>query len=347
MRYTKLHQNQSGLVSIIVTMLVMMILGITVIGFAQVSRREQRQTLDRQLSTAAYYAAESGINDAIQKIENNTITGNFEDCDDSDSAHLNKNIGSGGNFAYTCLLVDQNPDKLEYGSIDPEKSQIIPINSNGESITRIEISWQDKSGSAPVGLPNAVAPFPAGGTVPGAWNLPVGMLEVSLTPESNYERNAMIDNTVTGYLYPSSNLDPRSNTLRYDPAPAPINISKGEIVSGKCITSNTPRHCKAIIDLTGAPSGSTKYLMRLRAIYKSSAVTITAYNGTNQLSLTGAQAVIDSTGKANDVLRRVQVRVPRHTSYNYPEYVLDSSDSICKQLSVYPGGGSTSADCPL
>ena len=61
----------------------------------------------------------------------------------------------------------------------------------------------------------------------------------------------------------------------------------------------------------------------------------------------GAQVVIDSTGRANDVLRRVQVRITGGTttfSYgdntgNYPDNVLESADSICKRLSVAPGFG--------
>lgn len=328
MRYTKLHHNQSGLVSIIVTMLVMAILGITVIGFAQISRREQRQTLDRQLSTAAYYAAESGINDAIKKLEDVSFIDNIDTC--NDSRLPSQSIGTSGSFAYSCLMIDQNPDKLEYGSIDTDKSQIIPIDSGISTIQRIEVSWQDKAGSTTPFFPTHSTPisFPAG----GSWGFPAGMLEVNLTPEtSTLSRDTMISNTITGYLYPSQGT---SGNL--------LSTSKGDIVSGGCSSGGTPRHCK--INITGL--SGTKYLMRLRAIYKSSAVTIRAFGGSDQLELKGAQAVIDSTGKANDVLRRVQVRVPRYTNYNYPEYVLDSADSICKQLSIYPSGGNDYCTSP-
>lgn len=319
MRYTKLNQNQSGLVSIIVTMFIMMILGITVIGFAQVSRREQRQTLDRQLSTAAYYSAESGINDIMQKLDNGSLA-DITDCNDGALPASERNIGSSGNFSYTCALLTQAPGNLEYGSIDTDKSQMVPINTTA-NINRIEISWQDKSGGAifSTSTPPAVS-LPS----KAAWTFSPGMLEVYLTPESSYTRTNMTANTIVGYLYPSNR-----------PAGTLLPTSRGDIVSGGCNNTNTPKHCKVSITV---PLGN-KFRLRLRSIYKSNAVTVTAYNGVTPVSVTGTQSIIDVTGRASDVLRRVQVRVPRYKNYNYPEYVLDSADTICKRLQVYPTGG--------
>ena len=42
------------------------IISLIVLGFAQLARRNQRQTLDSQLSTQTYYAAESGVNAALR-----------------------------------------------------------------------------------------------------------------------------------------------------------------------------------------------------------------------------------------------------------------------------------------
>ena len=46
----------------------MIVMSLIVLGFAQISRRNQRESLDRQLSTQAFYAAESGVNDARELI---------------------------------------------------------------------------------------------------------------------------------------------------------------------------------------------------------------------------------------------------------------------------------------
>jgi Tfp pilus assembly protein PilX len=70
----KLRKDQEGMVSIIVTMIIMVLLGLIVLGFAQLSRREQRQSLDRQLAVQAQYAAESGINQAADYVRSNPTT---------------------------------------------------------------------------------------------------------------------------------------------------------------------------------------------------------------------------------------------------------------------------------
>ncbi len=328
MRDLKLHRDESGLVSIIVTMIIMIVLSITVIGFAQISRREQRQTLDRQLSTGAYYAAESGINDAIKLIQAGTLTSDITDCNDGT---FSATRSLGGPTSYSCLLVSQSPTSLEYGAVSTDKSQIVNLNSSSSPIKKVTVSWQDKNGTASnfnTGYPN----FPKASD----WTWDMGVVEVSLTPvgaPTDFSRSNLINNTLVAYLYPSDNNDGTNDiTLASGPS------AQGTIKEVKCNGGGTPKKCTANLTL---PTASSKFIMRVKAIYKTAATTISAQDASNnQLKLVGAQAVIDSTGKANDVLRRVQVRVPLGKEYNYPEYVLDSADSICKRLKVYPGGGS-------
>jgi hypothetical protein len=66
---------------------------------------------------------------------------------------------------------------------------------------------------------------------------------------------------------------------------------------------------------------------------------ITAYTtGSNSpLALTGDQAQVDSTGKANDVLRRIVVRLPLNSIPPGPDFAIESGNSICKQLYIVPG----------
>jgi hypothetical protein len=64
-------------------------------------------------------------------------------------------------------------------------------------------------------------------------------------------------------------------------------------------------------------------------------VQITANGEGGNIQLPGTQAVIDATGKANDVLRRIQVRVPLNADYSYPEFGLETTNAICKDLELY------------
>ena len=61
----QLQKDQNGIASIIIVVVIILILTLVVLAMSRNANREQRQALDRQLSSAAFYAAESGINDTI------------------------------------------------------------------------------------------------------------------------------------------------------------------------------------------------------------------------------------------------------------------------------------------
>ena len=60
-----LRNEESGLISIAVTIIITALLTLMAVGFAGLSSREYRQALDQQLNSQAFYAAESGVNEAI------------------------------------------------------------------------------------------------------------------------------------------------------------------------------------------------------------------------------------------------------------------------------------------
>jgi hypothetical protein len=118
--------------------------------------------------------------------------------------------------------------------------------------------------------------------------------------------------------------------------------SSGQVVSGQCADPALlgPRYCNVTVNGLNA-SGAAAYYVRLKAIYRDVKVNLIGKNNLgNEIPLPGAQYVIDSTGKANDVLKRIQVRVPIESAFNWPEYVVDSASSICKRLVVNTTGAS-------
>ena len=118
-------------------------------------------------------------------------------------------------------------------------------------------------------------------------------------------------------------------------------------VDGHCNQNSTGAnmlHCNAAIWDLG-PSGSGEFYVRVRSIYGPSHLLVSASSNGTPVGLVGAQATIDSTGKSADVVRRLQVRVPLTPQYDYPEYALETTDTICKRLSTWPAtsaGGSDS-----
>jgi hypothetical protein len=156
---------------------------------------------------------------------------------------------------------------------------------------------------------------------------------MSLTPLASgaITRNALISSSVNAFLYPNKG-GPASPRYTYG-ADLRTGTDSGEILDGNCNDKNQPRTCN--VRITGL--NQSNFLMDLRSIYAKSRVTISAtgYDG-NQIRIRNAQTLVDSTGKAQDVLRRIQVRIPSHNSYNHSDFGVEAMGDICKQLSLTP-----------
>ena len=70
---TKSQKNQNGTASIISTLILVILLSLISIGFAKIMDRSLQNSLDSNLSSAANYAAQSGINDAMAYIKTRGI----------------------------------------------------------------------------------------------------------------------------------------------------------------------------------------------------------------------------------------------------------------------------------
>ncbi len=333
----QLSKSQSGLVSIIVTMIIMVIISLIVIGFAKLTRREQRQSLDRQLSTQAFYAAESGINDALEVIKTTPITADYIDkcegpgsfIDDYNLDVTRKLDGAGGVVSYTCLFVDATPPSLELDSVDSNGSEILPIQAaDGGSIDTIIISWQGKEnpqvksgcGSS---YPNLVSA--------GQWNnCTPGLMRVDVVPTNTLSRDTLIDSTMTTFLYPKGT----GGSFLMAASSASGYANQGTIVDTLCDGSQGKYLCTMKI----STSGATRYILRLKSIYKTSIVNIVGQRSGTAQELAGAQATIDATGKANDVLRRIQVRAPLSSMISevIPDFAIHTAETLCKRFQSAP-----------
>lgn len=346
-----LKQQQQGFVSIIVTMIIIALVSLIALGFAFLARQNQRQSMDRRLSSQAFYAAESGVNDATSAIKSGALTGDVTTCGAFPGNELD------ANNKYTCVLVTQAPTTLVYDSISQDSSTLIRVRTTSP-VQSLKISWQDAGSgnqfAASGGkfyLPqqkaidgDATSPYLTSG--PGqqtaAFPNHTGMLRATIIPASaTNSANNMLNNSQTVFLYPDGNASASqqgSVPFRTGAALA----SEGVFGSGQCNTGNTlattpnfPRFCNTTI--TGI--NSSDFYIRLKAIYRPVAVTLSPQGASGEpLAATGAQAVIDSTGKSLDTLRRIQVRVPLAPSYYFPEFAIESANTICKRFTSWGGG---------
>lgn len=371
-RPVKLRRNQRGFASIIIALVLILVLSLITVGFAELMRREQRSALDKQLNSQAYYAAESGINQAVTAINagyfNTNLAGKTSCGPISGDPYFSTNtVGASTGSSYPCLLINPTPPNLQYGSIGTTENKVVefqavdPNNlSQPAAVNTIEISWQDANGGtsfAPASN-NCTSLYPAAG---GATNWTyTGILRAELIPLNNVgggnglDRTDLINNALTAYLCPdktSSNTSANYDNVSTDSSHN-TGSSSGIILNGSCSASGKPRFCNATItNLNGANSlKEATFFLVLRSVYSPTAVTVTvcSQNCTSNdiLNISGAQVLVDSTGKAQDVLRRIQVRVPVHNGYSIPSGS-QAIQSLCKQLQLTPSGGNTDSSCPI
>lgn len=327
-------KNQQGMVSLVICMLLMIVISLMTLSFATLSRREQRQALDKQLSTQAFYAAETGINDAAKAILDNPSLGDITDCGDVMQNKINPTgiigiLDANSSTSRTCVLVDQTPTQIE-DVVGETESSVFLISAAG--LASLDIYWENDSA---VSAPAFVSPFDttAGVFPPDAiWNPNTpGVLTIQLIPfpVTGTNRATIASGTIYTFGFPTS-----SNTNQTVTGTA----ANGLIMGGGCAVSNTPRHCKVtLINLV-----DQDYYIRLKSTYDPVHVTIEGKNGGgSRLPFVGAQVLIDSTGRANDVTKRVKVYKPLRASASLPGSVLEIGDDLCKRLQSNPANTTT------
>lgn len=323
------NQTQRGIVSFMVTLIMMLVISLIVIGFSQTARRTAREALDTQLSSQAFYAAESGVNMVAAKIKAGGTPTEKNDCNNTGTYAITEKL-DGDNVKVTCVLVDPIPSDIKVGASQTE-STIIPIDTGATPLSSLTFKWtppQDVSAEVS-GCSTTAGTFPAARDA----NCAFALLRVDLLKTTGAVNGftALADNTLTFYLQPIHSAMGGGSASVSD-----FNsTNRGRIVGvGGCTTE-----CSATI---GFPAIlGAKYYVRLSTLYADTeTVTITGNGGAIQFS--GIQAVIDSTGKAQDVLRRVQVRYPIGITHGEPPYAVQSSSTICKKFTV--GGGQFALD---
>lgn len=320
------HRDQHGLVSIMIASVLMVIMALITLGFTRLVQNEQRQALDDQLSRQAFYAAESGINLAVST--DGYLDMRKDDCN---------NVLNGGiideetpEVTFTCLLIEPEPEDLVFSNdaIKTNRSKVVPIQT-GQNISSFTIEWYDANSST---VDQSCDLNPPAFTNSADWDK-VSLLRLELVPIPNgdFDREFLLDNQASFILYPCSEADGTSDVALSNNTGS----SGGGVVGANC-EQEAPYVCQITIITIDADIGShNNYYMKLSSIYNNLNVRITAMDvANNLLRFAGTQAVVDSTGRANDVFRRIQARVPLYDMHTYPTATLQTVDDICKRYVI-------------
>lgn len=410
--------SQEGIVSIMVVSVLIVLLSLVTIGFARLMNRETRQALDRQLGLQSYYAAESGINDAIKYLDGIKASGQpitranatIDKCS-GDTGKLNQNLSGGANpnAQYSCVLIDPEPSSLLY-TIKAGQSKIFSFDQ--ERLSSLLVSWQNSNETKVDNYrPTGNKDFLSTST----WGGKTGAIRVSIypvmfkagippyktappdirNPDGPDMKDWQDDRVLTAkysrtfFFYPDKASNPNKSLT-----PVDYFENNGAIITGQCDDSHTTiadtkfpgpptspvYHCNAILNClpdaytggTGSqsldptspytpplgcnahgPSGGAggayfaeyraqHYTVKITSLYADTDVQINSAQSENlvPISLRGAQAVVDSTGKGNDVLRRISARIALNpngsgvigTDAGVPEYGLRTAETVCKRI---------------
>lgn len=320
----RVSPNQQGMVAIVTVMILMIVISLIVLGFSQIVRRNTRQVIDAQLSSQAFYAAESGLNLAAARIAANDSTYvNKTDCTGPANDYK---VSADGQTVITCLLTHL-PDHLQFDGVDSTSRVSLVKRSDNAPIGNLTVTWQNaQSGANVTGCSGASIDLPTA----GGWGCNQPVLRIDLVPVSNTNNNRdnLIANQHTTFLYPKSSGGSSSTAWS-----SSVGNNKGNIVRTQC--TNTPsgidRKCKVTIS---GMSGN-QYAIRMTSLYHTSEVIVYA---SGRPELVGGQVVVDSTARSLDVVKRIRARVPVNSNLGViPDFAIDSGDGICKAYKVVGG----------
>lgn len=341
---SSVRKQQSGLVSIMVTMIMLLVIALIVIGFTQITNRNSRQALDEQLSTQAFYAAESGVNQAIQKIyqtaDKSTLQPQTNCTDNKYGALTVLSSSPNPDVAVTCLLVKPVTSDIQL-TAKQGSSTIVPIetadaNGNPKNRSQLTFTWSLPATYSGAANSTVCASDFSNGKFPQTESASCGfgVLRVDLLQYANLndintngssQKGATYsaDNTVSLYLAPSN-------------ASSPVGISsftnsneRAFIGTASCNSSS----CIAQINFAG-PAQNQQYFARVSSLYNdANVVTIdgTISGSPGDAYFKGIYE-IDATGQAQDVFRRVQVRYNPFASGTLPASALQTTGDICKRF---------------
>ena len=328
------------MVAVMVTLIMMIVISLIVIGFAQVTRRAQRNALDAQLSGQAFYAAESGVNDASAIMKVLAASGPIlpkTTCDDTavynfNSTGKSKIDGAASGVSYTCVLIDPTPSSLDF-KLGQTSSQVTKLKTaSGLPFTSLTFKWVPgtSASSSVASCPSGAGQYPI--NTAAAWNCKFAALRSELTPAAGaLTRNGaggLIETTHVNFLEPVR-------------PPVGTGASVWATDNAKSIGALcTDAQCQVTINFAGA--GVNTYYLRLGAIYQSASVTITATDAAGPAKFAESQAQVSVTGKAQDVLRRILVAIPLDgDALASPTSAIVSGDTVCKRFLVTNGYFST------
>lgn len=296
----------------------------------------------------ALYSSLSSCNAAVDQlsdvIANKATDGTNEILVKSSSGNVNLNQ------AYTCVKIITDTPYVE-GSLLTDESKLIPLVGITD-FDKIKIEWYTRNNLLDPNNTKAIVPPNGFGThllMKSSWQknlasvMRAQLIEFNSTFKvSDFDNGAGSNNTL--FLYPSYrnvnstnfaiNSHP-TNLLAGSPG-TPSEVICTNISAGGYSCSATIQLPKSITIVGGV--AKQKAYLNLKSLYKASDYKVSLINSadpTKSVNFKNVQPEIDSTGRANDIFRRVRTRVELSDSdFPFPQAEIDVTGNLCKTFFV-------------
>ena len=326
--------NQSGASAIMFALFFIMIISLISVGFATLSRRDQRATIDKTLSSQAQLAAESGINAANTYISEKVKSGSLGA---SDPGSVKNGCEEVGNFKYpvfsegvriTCVTWDAKPEEAVKTLSPYDGWSFTTTNFTGKDL----ISWKvDAFADSMSAYDGAIGRTNLKPVQPG--KLPI--LKVASVSTADITNTAQPKIEVY-YLIPASKAGENI-------APTPINLEDGPTnnrgnAAAFNVTCSANGECKA--DLNGYANASSLPNSRLYYFQiigdQSATLKYQALSGAVPVKLDNIQTKIDVNAIAQDQSKRLISYISTSPGSNstWQPYFGALADSLCKDIKV-------------
>lgn len=287
------------------------------------------------------FSSTASCNDAVKKLTDVGVS-------NREVAVQTNGIGNALDQAYTCVKVNLQTDDY-VGVLGQDTSKFVPLIGVSDFNT-IRIEWfsvKDLQGATTsVNVPSFILGSPllnqSNWTSLASPNRPSIMRAqfIQFSNKNGFSLSDFDSNTAnasnnTLFLYPSNIVDP-GKSFGSDVRQTAKNITQ---IHCEPSLASLVYSCSATIKLPKFPLtikvGDDMAYLNITALYKKTNYRITLLNGTTPVKFNAVQPSVDSTGRANDLFRRVQSRVElTDTNFPYPEAAVNISDNFCKNFII-------------
>lgn len=374
---------QQGAVSIFAVIFSTLLLTVLTVSFIGLMISAQQRAINNDLSQSAYDSALAGVEDAKRVVRacvggDSTacaaLDGN-RDCQVIARAGVNGAVGdretriasnstSGEEFdqAYTCVNISM--DSADYLlEASSGRAYIVPLNATGP-VDKVTIEWYSAKDNNNELMAVAPTPVPSD-SLPGVddWdNSAPSLIRAQLiTPGENFSLSSLDDSAAsrTLFLRPSSVTTGNTSGTIVVGRNSQLRATSGNDVYSNSLNQvtcssnfkNNGFACSVTLDLADedviSMAASNNAVLRINSLYKGANVRVTMQGQDgSRVMFDGVQPIVDSTGRASTLFRRVEARLRMGVDFAYPSYVVDIENNLCKNFSVDASSASGSGCNP-